>query len=92
MWGGWEPSKVKCRRDGLDDRGQDEWMCEAYTSVRLHDVNVTCEGFNHDEDDFILPGSCGLQYSLEFWNEVFQVFGVIHIVVVGVNSFLHMMR
>ena len=77
VWGVWEPSEVECRRRGWDDRGQDLWRCEAY---KLHNINVTCEGLYLDEDDFILPGSCGLQYSsvfflasLEFWGEVFAI-------------------
>merc|ERR1711915_180592 len=92
MWGVWEPSVVQCRRIGYDDQGQDQWRCESYSPVRLHDVNITCEGFNYDEDDFILPGSCGLQYypvfflaSLEFWGEVRTI---IPLVIGVIASFL----
>merc|ERR1719166_15103 len=38
-------------------------------AVRLGRVEVVCEGYDYPEDDFILAGSCGLEYSLELTKE-----------------------
>ena len=32
-------------------------------------IEVSCEGFSHPDDAYILKGSCGLEYSLELTEE-----------------------
>ena len=48
-----------------------QWECKANlnTKVRFGKVEVVCEGYDYPEDDFILAGSCGLEYSLELTKE-----------------------
>ena len=52
--------------DGFDV----QWKCEADldSSVRFGSTDVTCEGYDYPEDPFVLKGSCGLEYGLEFVN------------------------
>jgi len=42
--------------------------CEADldSSVRFGTTTVSCEGYSQPDDPYILKGSCGLEYSLEF--------------------------
>jgi len=59
------PSVVQCTNVGSD--GFDiQWKCEADldSSVRFGQTTVSCEGYNHPEDPYILKGSCGLEYNL----------------------------
>merc|ERR1719166_349784 len=37
--------------------------------VRFGKVEVICEGYDYPEDEFILAGSCGLEYTLELTRE-----------------------
>lgn len=36
---------------------------------RFGRLDVTCEGYNHPSDPYILKGSCGLEYTLELTEE-----------------------
>ncbi|XP_058496117.1 store-operated calcium entry-associated regulatory factor-like [Solea solea] len=36
-------------------------------------IKVSCEGYNHPNDAYILKGSCGLEYSLELTEDVLDV-------------------
>lgn len=38
-------------------------------AYRFGRVEVSCEGFNHPDDPYILRGSCGLEYTLELTEE-----------------------
>merc|ERR1711963_1013812 len=38
-------------------------------AARFGRVEVVCEGYDYAEDDFILAGSCGLEYTLELTKE-----------------------
>ncbi|CEH13264.1 UNCHARACTERIZED [Ceraceosorus bombacis] len=55
------PDVVFCKSIGGGD-----WKCEADlpTSVRLGRVEVSCEGWDHSEDPFVLKDSCALTYRL----------------------------
>jgi len=60
------PTTVRCTNAGWD--GSDvTWDCKAELdrSVKFGTLNVQCEGYAHPEDASILPGSCGLEYTLE---------------------------
>ena len=43
------------------------FQCEADlpSYLKLGRVEVTCEGFDHPDDPYILRGSCGLEYTME---------------------------
>jgi len=60
-----EPTHVRCVNTG---HMEPHWRCEATldTSVKLGGVTVTCEGYEGPHDPYVLRGSCGLQYSLEY--------------------------
>lgn len=38
-------------------------------SYRFGLIEVSCEGYNHPSDAYILKGSCGLEYNLELTEE-----------------------
>ena len=67
---GWEPAVVQCYNRGWDGR-EVQWECKADMegAVRFGRVEVVCEGYDYPEDDFILAGSCGLEYTLELTKE-----------------------
>jgi len=67
---GEEPEVVQCYNRGWDGR-EVQWECKADMegSVKFGKVEVVCEGFDYPEDDYILAGSCGLEYSLELTKE-----------------------
>jgi len=61
------PSVVQCTNVGSD--GVDtQWKCEATLDkeIDLQVVSVSCEGYNFPDDPYILKGSCGLEYKLEY--------------------------
>ena len=62
----YSPSTALCRNVGFD--GMDvTWKCEAELpkGVKFGRVEVSCEGYGSRDDDYVLKGSCGLEYSLE---------------------------
>jgi len=67
---GWEPNVVQCYNRGWDGRDV-QWECKADMegTVRFGRVEVICEGYDYADDDFILAGSCGLEYTLELTKE-----------------------
>lgn len=63
------PSAVQCYNKGSN--GADiQWKCEAELDkdVAFDAVHVSCEGYYAPDDDYILEGSCGLEYRLKFTN------------------------
>ena len=61
------PRVVQCTNQGWD--GQDyQWECKADMSdnVRFGVIQVSCEGYDNPDDEYVLAGSCGLNYNLEF--------------------------
>merc|ERR1712107_836979 len=65
-----EPQVVQCYNRGWDGRDV-QWECKADMegTVRFGKVEVICEGYDYAEDDYILAGSCGLEYTLELTRE-----------------------
>lgn len=64
------PEVVQCQNKGWD--GVDvQWECKTDmdNSYRFGRVEVSCEGFSHPGDPYILTGSCGLEYTLELTEE-----------------------
>ena len=37
--------------------------------IRFGKISVTCEGYDHPNDDYVLAGSCGLEYDLDITEE-----------------------
>ncbi|XP_008292508.1 store-operated calcium entry-associated regulatory factor [Stegastes partitus] len=64
------PEVVQCLNKGWD--GVDvQWECKTDMDnmYRFGHVEVSCEGYNHPADAYILKGSCGLEYTLELTAE-----------------------
>eukprot|EP01114_Cavostelium_apophysatum_P021788 TRINITY_DN7691_c0_g1_i1.p1 TRINITY_DN7691_c0_g1~~TRINITY_DN7691_c0_g1_i1.p1 ORF type:complete len:342 (-),score=38.07 TRINITY_DN7691_c0_g1_i1:38-1063(-) len=61
------PTVVQCTNVGGDGSGDVQWKCEADldSSVRFGRTDVSCEGYSHPDDPYVLKGSCGLEYTLE---------------------------
>ncbi|GMR37468.1 hypothetical protein PMAYCL1PPCAC_07663, partial [Pristionchus mayeri] len=62
-----EPRIVQCKNVGFD--GSDvQWECKAEldSRVKFGRISVSCEGYNYPEDPFVLRGSCGLEYELDW--------------------------
>ena len=61
---------VQCYNRGWD--GQDvQWECKTDMEgdFRFGSVEVVCEGFDYPDDPYILKGSCGLEYTLDYTRE-----------------------
>lgn len=64
------PRVVQCYNRGWD--GVDvQWECKTDmdNAYRFGDIEVTCEGYSHRDDPFVLKGSCGLRYSIDYTKE-----------------------
>ncbi|CAG9534394.1 unnamed protein product [Cercopithifilaria johnstoni] len=68
--GKFEPRVVQCYNKGHD--GVDvQWECKAEMSDQYEfgEIRISCEGYDYADDPYILRGSCGLKYSLEYSQE-----------------------
>ena len=57
-----KPQVVQCYNRGFD--GQDyQWECKTDmdNAYRFGQVAVTCEGYSHPDDPYVLKGSCGVR-------------------------------
>ncbi|XP_072320011.1 store-operated calcium entry-associated regulatory factor isoform X2 [Eucyclogobius newberryi] len=64
------PDVVQCQNKGWD--GVDvQWECKTDmdNKYRFGRIDVSCEGYNHPSDPYVLTGSCGLEYTLELTEE-----------------------
>ncbi|XP_062286329.1 store-operated calcium entry-associated regulatory factor [Scomber scombrus] len=64
------PEVVQCQNKGWD--GVDvQWECKTDmdNAYRFGRIEVSCEGYNHPADAYILQGSCGLEYTVELTEE-----------------------
>ncbi|XP_044041860.1 store-operated calcium entry-associated regulatory factor isoform X1 [Siniperca chuatsi] len=64
------PEVVQCQNKGWD--GVDvQWECKTDmdNAYRFGRIEVSCEGYSHPADAYILKGSCGLEYTLELTGE-----------------------
>lgn len=57
---------AQCYNRGSDGRTI-QWECKADMpyNFKFGRVDVSCEGYDNPEDEYILAGSCGLQYTIE---------------------------
>lgn len=48
-----------------------QWECKTDmdNAYRFGRIEVSCEGYSHPADAYILKGSCGLEYTLELTEE-----------------------
>ncbi|CAL8329090.1 unnamed protein product [Lota lota] len=68
--GAFVPEAVQCKNKGWD--GVDvQWECKTDmdNSYQFGRIEVSCEGYSHPDDAYILKGSCGLEYTLELTEE-----------------------
>lgn len=58
---------VQCTNTGFNGKDYN-WKCEAQLPVhlKLGKVSVNCEGYNYPNDPYVLIGSCGMEYTLEY--------------------------
>ncbi|KAK2815519.1 hypothetical protein Q5P01_025986 [Channa striata] len=64
------PEVVQCQNKGWD--GVDvQWECKTDmdNTYRFGRIEVSCEGYSHPGDAYILKGSCGLEFTLELTEE-----------------------
>lgn len=63
------PNEVHCDMLNYNhkEKSKIQWSCRADMSdkVRFNHVDVICEGYDYPEDDYILLGSCGLEFTLD---------------------------
>lgn len=80
-----KPSVVQCYNRGFD--GKDiQWECKAEmdSNFKFGKVEVTCEGYDYADDDYILVGSCGLEYTIDLVGKPSSGYNT------GSNSFNHL--
>jgi hypothetical protein len=74
--GQFTPQVIQCYNRGWD--GNDvQWECKTDmdNAFRFGNIEIVCEGYDYADDPYILKGSCGLEYTLDYTME-------------GENSFL----
>ncbi|XP_049515106.1 store-operated calcium entry-associated regulatory factor isoform X2 [Dermacentor silvarum] len=61
-----QPAVVQCYNRGSDGRDA-QWECKAEMkkTQKFGLIQVTCEGYDYPKDEYVLVGSCGLEYYLE---------------------------
>jgi hypothetical protein len=64
---------VQCKNTGFNGRDY-SWKCESQLdkSLKLGKITVSCEGFDRPDDPYVLVGSCGLEYTLDYTNQQTQ--------------------
>jgi hypothetical protein len=64
---GHHPSAIQCYNRGWDGRAV-QWECKAelHERVKFGVTNVFCEGYDFPGDEYVLSGSCGVEYTLEY--------------------------
>jgi len=65
--GKFSPKVVQCYNRGFDGRNP-QWECtsELPLDYQFGKISVSCEGYEFPEDPYILAGSCGLKYELDY--------------------------
>merc|ERR1711892_677048 len=61
------PDTVQCYNRGSDGL-ETQWECktEMPNEFKFGKIQVGCEGFDYPDDPYILAGSCGLEYTIDF--------------------------
>ncbi|KAI6184184.1 Store-operated calcium entry-associated regulatory factor [Aphelenchoides bicaudatus] len=65
--GRFSPKVVQCYNRGFDGLNP-QWECQSEMPVdyQFGRISVTCEGYDYSEDPYVLAGSCGLKYELDY--------------------------
>uniref|UniRef100_A0A2P2HVV9 Store-operated calcium entry-associated regulatory factor n=1 Tax=Hirondellea gigas TaxID=1518452 RepID=A0A2P2HVV9_9CRUS len=68
--GTFKPRVVQCTNRGFDGV-EVQWECKTDmdNNLRFGSIDVSCEGYEYPDDPYILAGSCGLRYNLDFTRE-----------------------
>ena len=63
------PETVQCYNRGWDGINI-QWECKSNLDSRYSfgQLEVLCEGYDHQDDSYVLAGSCGLEYTLNVDN------------------------
>lgn len=67
------PKVVQCSNQGSD--GYDiQWECKTDmdNAYRFGNIEVICEGYDYPDDPYVLKGSCGLEYTIDFTKGGYQ--------------------
>lgn len=62
-----QPDTIRCKNAGSSYSSEDvEWTCTASLPVefKLGSTEVVCEGYDSPEDEYVLKGSCAVEYRL----------------------------
>ncbi|KAK3872071.1 hypothetical protein Pcinc_022832 [Petrolisthes cinctipes] len=64
------PRVVQCYNRGWDG-SEVQWECttDMDNAYRFGEIEVSCEGYSHRDDPYILKGSCGLRYTIDYTKE-----------------------
>lgn len=67
------PQSVQCFNRGSDGSST-QWECKADmpNDFRFGKVQVSCEGYSHRDDPYVLKESCGLEYTIDLTKEGLQ--------------------
>ena len=63
----YQPPTIRCRNSGSSYTTSDiQWTCTATMppEFKFGSTDVICEGYDDPDDDYILKGSCGVEYRL----------------------------
>lgn len=85
------PSIVNCYNLGWDGKTV-QWECRAEldTNYKFGTIQISCEGYDYKGDEYVLVGSCGLEYSIESKNASIGTMGIIFLAIfaiIGVGIF-----
>lgn len=62
------PSSIQCYQQAYNAfNGESHWECVADLprGVKLGNFHISCEGYDYPGDEFVLDGSCAINYRLE---------------------------
>jgi len=62
-----QPSTVQCQNKGSDGTNV-QWKCmaELDEKYKFGRIEVVCEGYEYPTDPYVVTGSCGLEYTIEY--------------------------
>ncbi|KAF2275202.1 uncharacterized protein EI97DRAFT_434440 [Westerdykella ornata] len=63
----YEVDIMRCKNEGSDYASEDiQWACTASLpeEFKLGSTDVICEGYDSPDDEYVLKGSCGVEYRL----------------------------
>lgn len=76
----YQPDTMRCTNEGFGYDEEDvQWTCEAAlpSEFKLGATDVVCEGYRNSHDNWVLKGSCGVEYRLILTEQGERRFGKI---------------